>query len=111
VKRQPKPHPTEPIQFPRADHAALARFDPSTATCTMNCGPHRQDPRTAAERRFLCGDCLKAPAARDTEGPAGTTGCACVSRDARQCADMRYSGDAEGYLCQCMCHEWEDGDA
>lgn len=51
----------EPIQFPRADPAALARFDPSSATCTMNCGPHTQDPRTEAERKRLCGDCFTNP--------------------------------------------------
>lgn len=47
-----------PINFPRADRVALAQFDPRTKVCTMNCGPHRQDPRSAEERRFLCGDCL-----------------------------------------------------
>jgi len=45
--------------FPRADPAALAAFDPSTKLCTMNCGPHRDDPRTRAERKLLCGDCVE----------------------------------------------------
>lgn len=49
---------TVPIQWPRADPAALARFDPRTKQCTMNCGPHMLDPRTEKERRLLCGDCL-----------------------------------------------------
>ena len=48
-----------PLQWPRADPAALAAFDPSTKLCTMNCGPHRDDPRTRAERKLLCGDCVE----------------------------------------------------
>ena len=48
-----------PIQWPRADPAALAAFDPCTRYCTMNCGPHRDDPRTNAERKLLCGDCVE----------------------------------------------------
>lgn len=43
--------------FTRADPAELARFDPATRICTMNCGPHRDDPRTEAERKLLCPDC------------------------------------------------------
>lgn len=46
-----------PIQFVRADPEGLARFDPATKYCTMNCGPHRLDPRTEKERRYLCDDC------------------------------------------------------
>lgn len=59
---------------------------------------------------------------QDTEGPRGTYGCACVSRDARECTARRYprlplgpgpdSGDEYAYLfaesCQCLCHEWPD---
>jgi hypothetical protein len=48
----------KPIEFPRADPAELAKFDPITKVCTMNCGPHAQDPRTDKERRFLCDDCM-----------------------------------------------------
>lgn len=48
-----------PLQWPRADPAALAAFDPSTKLCTMNCGPHRDDPRTRAECKLLCGDCVE----------------------------------------------------
>lgn len=51
---QPVPRP---IDFPRADPEALAKFDPRTKACTMNCGPHAQDPRSEKERRFLCGEC------------------------------------------------------
>ena len=48
-----------PLEWPRADPAALAAFNPSTKLCTMNCGPHRDDPRTDAERKLLCGDCVE----------------------------------------------------
>lgn len=44
-------------EFPRADPAALAAFDPRTKACTMNCGPSNEDPRSPEERRFLCPDC------------------------------------------------------
>lgn len=59
---------------------------------------------------------------RDTEGPRGTYGCACVSRDARECMARRYPeltlgpqpDDMGEYIymhaerCQCLCHEWDD---
>ena len=54
-------HPILPqarIDWPRADPAELARFDPQTKVCTMNCGPSRDDSRTPAERQLLCTDCL-----------------------------------------------------
>ena len=47
------------LEWPRADPAALAAFDPSTKLCTMNCGQHRDDPRTRAECKLLCGDCVE----------------------------------------------------
>lgn len=47
-----------PIEWPRADPEALAQFDQRTKVCTMNCGPHRDDPRSRKEQQFLCGDCL-----------------------------------------------------
>lgn len=50
--------PLETIEFQRADPKALANFDPSTKCCDMNCGPHAQDPRSDAERKFLCDDCI-----------------------------------------------------
>jgi hypothetical protein len=56
--RRPAPAPAAKINWPRADPAELARFDPSTKLCTMNCGPSSLDPRSAAERQLLCGDCL-----------------------------------------------------
>jgi len=58
-------------------------------------------------------------------GPRGTYGCACVSRDARECMARRYPDelalgpqpddmDEYRYLsaerCQCLCHEWSDDD-
>lgn len=46
-----------PIEWPRADPAALANFDPASKSCNMNCGPHGLDPRSRAERLFLCDDC------------------------------------------------------
>lgn len=52
--------------------------------------------------------------AKDTSGPRGTYGCACVSRDARECVLMRegYRGDDAGYYdtCECLCHQWSDDD-
>lgn len=50
--------PVAPSAFPRANPDELEAFDPSTKECTMNCGPHRDDPRSAKERKLLCGDCL-----------------------------------------------------
>ena len=57
---------------------------------------------------------MAAPAEpRDAEGPAGTYGCACVSRDAAECLRSRYgivAGDAShgDEECCCMCHQWPD---
>lgn len=50
--------PEAPIAWTRADPHALASFDTASKLCTMNCGPSQDDPRTEAERRLLCGDCL-----------------------------------------------------
>lgn len=64
------------------------------------------------------------PEARDTHGPRGTYGCACLSLDARQCMARRYPElslgpqpddlDEYSYLraepCQCLCHEWSEDD-
>lgn len=58
--RKPRPVPPlpeSPMEWPRADPAALDQFDPATKTCTMNCGPHGLDPRSRKERLFLCDDC------------------------------------------------------
>jgi len=51
-----EPKPAGPV-FPRADPAALAAYVPGSKRCTMNCGPHADDPRSAAERAVLCDDC------------------------------------------------------
>ncbi len=69
--------PPQPIVFTRADPSALAKFDPATKVCTMNCGPHLHDPRSADERKFLCDDCVLdmspmpkcAPARMDIQQP------------------------------------------
>lgn len=47
----------QPLVFTRADPVALAAFDPATKQCMMNCGQHRDDPRSMKECMFLCGDC------------------------------------------------------
>nr|WP_187272830.1 hypothetical protein [Pseudomonas mendocina] len=46
-----------PIEWPRADPAELATFDPASKVCNMNCGQHARDPRSREERLFLCTDC------------------------------------------------------
>lgn len=51
--------PCEPIVWQRADPAELARFDPRTKICTMNCGPSSMDPRNSAERLLLCDECME----------------------------------------------------
>lgn len=49
---------------------------------------------------------------RDQEGPRGTYGCACVSREARTCLIVRYgyreSMTGSDERCECMCHQWDD---
>lgn len=60
MKRKPLLR-AEPITFKRANPDELALFDPSTKLCAMNCGPHADDPRSAAERKFLCDDCIVEP--------------------------------------------------
>jgi hypothetical protein len=45
------------LTFPRAAPADLARFDPRTKICSMNCGRHSDDPRSDHERAFLCDEC------------------------------------------------------
>lgn len=59
-KKDERTETKKPVEWPRADPAKLAKFDPETKRCTMNCGPHRDDPRTDAERKFLCDDCMPA---------------------------------------------------
>ncbi len=45
-------------------------------------------------------------------GPRGTYGCACVSRDMRECIRVRYRGlfDNLHDHCECLCHHWRDDD-
>jgi hypothetical protein len=45
----------------------------------------------------------------NTSGPSGTYGCACVTRDAAECASMRYgTHDDPDARCNCLCHQWDD---
>lgn len=37
-------------------------------------------------------------------------GCACLDRDAMQCAAIRYGMDHYGEPCECLCHQWDDDD-
>ena len=46
----------------------------------------------------------------NTVGPRGTYGCACLSHDAMQCAQIRYGIDHPGEPCECLCHQWDDDD-
>lgn len=48
--------------------------------------------------------------AKDTSGPRGTYGCACVDRESVQCAAIRYGMDHYGETCTCLCHQWIDDD-
>ena len=48
--------------------------------------------------------------AKDTSGPRGAYGCACLDRDSVQCAAIRYGMDHWGEACQCLCHQWDDDD-
>ncbi len=45
---------------------------------------------------------------KNSEGPTGTNGCACRSRDPKQCASIRYGMDHPGEECECICHQWDD---
>lgn len=58
-----------PIDWPRADPAALAAFDPASKVCTMNCSQHCLDPRSRAELLLVCDDCDKVPPARPLIDP------------------------------------------
>jgi hypothetical protein len=80
-------------------------------------------PRPAAGSPVDC-DVGRLEPERDSSGPRGTYGCACRSRDARECMARRYPDltlgpqpddmDEYRYLsaerCQCMCHDWSDED-
>ena len=57
--KQAQAKPYTPV-FPRAAPVALAQFDPRTKVCTMNCGRHKDDPRSNKECKFLCTDCMPA---------------------------------------------------
>jgi len=44
-------------EWPRAKPEDLAKFDPQSKTCVMNCGQSSADPRSPAEVKYLCSDC------------------------------------------------------
>lgn len=67
-----RPAAERPIEWTRADPAALAKFDEATKTCTMNCGPHGLDPRSRKERLFLCDDCDCHAAPNEPKGTPAT---------------------------------------
>ena len=48
--------------------------------------------------------------AKDTSGPRGTYGCACVSRSGHACAELRYGYREIPEPCECLCHDWRDDD-
>ncbi len=58
MSKQRMPLLAPPMEWPRADPEALAKFNPASKVCTMNCGPSTDDPRTWQERLLLCTDCL-----------------------------------------------------
>jgi hypothetical protein len=37
-------------------------------------------------------------------------GCACIARDAFECAAMRYGPEEPKEECECCCHHWQDWD-
>ena len=61
MKKQTPAAAPAPITWQRAHPAQLAAFDPRTKRCSMNCGPHRDDPRSDLERLFLCDECYAIP--------------------------------------------------
>lgn len=49
--------------------------------------------------------------ATNSSGPAGTYGCACVSRDPRSCLVARSDSlPSLGEQCECLCHGWSEHD-
>lgn len=58
MKRKSPPLASKLIVFPRSDPAELARFDPESKTCVMNCGRSSDDPRSNKELKFQCDECV-----------------------------------------------------
>lgn len=45
----------------------------------------------------------------NTEGPAGTHGCACAHHDAVLCVAIRYDDEADrNERCECVCHQRDE---
>ncbi|MBP7610126.1 MAG: hypothetical protein KA760_11550 [Steroidobacteraceae bacterium] len=59
--------PPSAVILTGAEVAELAKFDPRSKVCSMNCGPHAEDPRSEVERMFLCPECH--PVEADTMKP------------------------------------------
>ncbi len=71
-------------------------------------------PRRAAGSPVDC-DVGRLEPERNQDGPRGTYGCACKSRDAAECHRRRYgivAGDVShgAEECDCLCHHWSDDD-
>ena len=49
------------FEWPRSNPDDLAKFDPETQRCTMNCGQSALDPRSKKECIFQCDDCEVIP--------------------------------------------------
>lgn len=75
----------------------------------------RSETTTAADEGRLDRRVGRLEPERDQEGPRGTYGCACKSRDAAECHRVRYgivAGDVShgAEECYCLCHQWDDED-
>jgi hypothetical protein len=58
VRVPPQAPGSAPFYWPRSDPEALAKFDPDSKICTMNCGSSTHDPRSKKECKFQCTDCI-----------------------------------------------------
>ena len=67
------------------------------------------DKKESADKIVGSTDGLGVSEPRDTEGPQGTYGCACLSHDAKMCTFLRYGMDADD-PCECLCHNWREQD-
>lgn len=81
----------KPIVFTRADPAALAKFDPSTKRCAMNCGPHIDDPRSWQERQLLCDECYPVEPSRPARTSKTPCGQAMMAAQHEGKSTMSYS--------------------